>query len=299
MCVDERYTRNKARVAILGSGSVGTDLMFKTLKDPQLLMGPLVGRRKESPGLAVANDLGVETTIEGLAYFEADPDGYDIVFDATSADSHLVHAPVLSALGATVVDLTPAKLGPYCVPAINLGDLTNQKNVNMVTCGGQATIPLIRAISDCCEEIEYVEIVSAISSDSAGQATRENIDKYITTTEDAIKQLSKARSAKTILNINPAVPQVVMQSTIFITAGRIDLDKVVDSAHKAAESVRAYVPGYEVAVEPRLRSTREVVLSVRVRGSGDYLPSHAGNLDIINCAAIAAAKALTQFEKSS
>jgi acetaldehyde dehydrogenase len=272
-----RADRNgKSRVAIIGTGRVGTDLLFKALSSPHLDPVVFVGRNHDSEGLRIAKDLGVEVSS-------------DYVFDATSAQSHRRHNAVLQPAGKFVVDLTPAKLGTLCVPSINLADSVRHQNVNMITCGGQAALPLAHAIRSAVSEIDYIEVVSSISSKSSGLATRENIDEYLTTTESSLMLFSKARRAKAILNINPAFPDVCMQTSIYAYATFDDFDRIGAAVAGAEEVVKRYVPGYEIVLLPVIDKDR-ITLSLTVHGRGDYLPKYAGNLDIINCAAIAVAE---------
>ena len=277
-------------VAILGSGIIGADLLQKTLGSPVLRPRAFLGRDAASPGLALARSLGVPASADGIGYLEENPSCCELVFDATSAGAHEAHAPVLERLGMLVVDLTPAGVGALCVPAVNLADCVGQRNVNMVTCGGQASIPLVHALSLSHEKIDYIEVVSSIASRSAGPATRRNLDEYIQITERAIVQFSGCRRAKTMLNISPAEPCVHMQTTVLARCERPDMTRVVRALEEAAAAIRRYVPGYVFAVPPTYEHGR-VVVTVRVSGLGQYLPPYAGNLDIITCAGVAVAEA--------
>jgi acetaldehyde dehydrogenase len=279
----------RLKVAILGTGNIGTDLLVKVLRSEFLEMGPFVGRSVSSPGVNKAMALGVRCSSESLAFLERHPEGYDIVFDCTSAGDHLKHAPVLKALGKIVIDLTPAKIGPMAVPAVNLSEAVGEWNVNMVTCGGQASIPVAWACGRAHDDVEYIEVVSSISSRSAGPATRRNLDEYIHTTEKGIQQFSGCRRAKAILNLNPAEPCINMQTTVLAKVARPDLPRFTAEFEAIAERMRTYVPGYTVLVPPTLEGGR-IVTMIKVTGLGDYLPAYAGNLDIINCAAIAMAE---------
>lgn len=279
----------KLKVAIIGSGNIGTDLLIKVLRSPYLECGAFIGRNLSSPGMIKALSLGVAVSADGVKYIENNPDCCDLVFDATSARSHLDHAPVLKKLNKLVIDLTPAKIGLMSVPSVNLVESLVEYNVNMVSCGGQASIPLAYAIGQTQTEVEYIEVVSSIASRSAGPATRQNLDEYIKTTEDGLKQFSGAARTKAILNLNPAEPCVDMQTTIFAKVKNPDIAKLSGVLTGLVQRIREYVPGYEVILGPILENDRIVVM-VRVRGLGDYLPAYAGNLDIINCAAIAMAE---------
>ncbi|MEZ0230868.1 MAG: acetaldehyde dehydrogenase (acetylating) [Planctomycetota bacterium] len=279
----------KVRVAILGSGNIGTDLLIKTLRSPLLECSVFIGRNASSSGMAKARSLGVPVSSESIGFIEANPDCCDLVFDATSAKDHKAHAAILDKLGKVAIDLTPAQVGAMCVPAVNVKECLDHRNVNMVTCGGQASIPIAYAIGQVHSSVDYIEVVSSIASRSAGPATRINLDEYIHTTELGVKKFSRCRRSKAILNLNPAQPCINMQTTIFAKVDEPQLDRLAAALGPIVERVRGYVPGYEVLVGPTIEDGRIVVM-VRVKGLGDYLPSYAGNLDIINCAAIAAAE---------
>lgn len=282
-------SKNKLKVAIIGSGNIGTDLLIKVLRSPHLECGAFIGRNLSSTGMLKALSLGVPVSAEGINYIVNNPDCCDLVFDATSAKSHIEHAPIFKKLNKRAIDMTPAKLGLMSVPSVNLSNCLNEFNVNMVTCGGQASIPVAYAIGQTQTEVDYIEVVSSISSRSAGPATRQNLDEYIKTTEDGLKEFSGAVRTKAILNLNPAEPCVDMQTTIFAKVASPDIPKLTERLSLLVANIRKYVPGYEIILGPIVENDRIVVM-VRVRGLGDYLPSYAGNLDIINCAAIAMAE---------
>lgn len=279
----------KLKVAIIGSGNIGTDLLIKVLRSPHLECGAFIGRNLSSSGMVKAHSLGVPVSAEGINYVINHPDCCDLVFDATSAKSHFEHAPILKGLNKRVIDMTPAKIGLMSVPSVNLADCLNEFNVNMVTCGGQASIPVAYAIGQTHSDVDYIEVVSSIASRSAGPATRQNLDEYIKTTEDGLKEFSGAARTKAILNLNPAEPCVDMQTTIFAKVSNPDIPKLTERLSLLVANIRKYVPGYEIILGPIIEHGRIVVM-VRVRGLGDYLPAYAGNLDIINCAAIAMAE---------
>lgn len=279
----------KLKIAILGSGNIGTDLLIKVLRSSHLECGAFIGRNLSSSGMMKALSLGVPVSAEGIDYIINNPECCDLVFDATSAKSHFEHAPIFEKLGKRVIDMTPAKIGLMSVPSVNLADCLNEFNVNMVTCGGQASIPVAYAIGQTQTEVDYIEVVSSIASRSAGPATRQNLDEYIKTTEDGLMEFSGARRTKAILNLNPAEPCVDMQTTIFAKVANPDIPKLAAELSRLVDKVQSYVPGYEVILGPMVENGRIVVM-VRVRGLGDYLPAYAGNLDIINCAAIAMAE---------
>jgi acetaldehyde dehydrogenase (acetylating) len=284
----------KLKVAILGTGNIGTDLLVKIQRSPLLDCSLFVGRNLHSAGMAKALALGVPVSDRSIQAIADDPDVCDIVFDATSARDARRHWEILEPLGKSVIDMTPANVGQMCVPAVNLADCAGHRNVNMVTCGGQASSPLAHLIGRTQRDVEYVEVVSSIASRSAGPATRANIDEYIETTETAVAHFSGAAAAKAILILNPADPSVNMQTTVFARVKDPDMDALTRAADEMVARIQRYVPGYELVVPPLYEDGR-VVIMVRVRGLGDYLPRFAGNLDIINCAAIAAGE---EFAKS-
>lgn len=292
----------KLRVAILGSGNIGTDLLVKALRSPYLSVSSFVGRQPGSQGLKRAQDLGVTTSPQGIYFLKESKDEYDLVFDATSAQAHLEHAPILSQLGKISVDLTPAKVGKMCVPAVNMDECYTQNNINMVTCGGQASIPVVHAIAKTQNDIDYIEVVSSIASKSAGPATRYNLDEYVHTTEAAVKRFSsnpETTRCKAILNLNPAQPCINMQTTIMakLKSGEPDFKKLEPVLNQLVQAIQSYVPGYELLVKPVFENGR-IITTIRVKGLGDYLPTYAGNLDIINCAALAVAENIAKKNMS-
>lgn len=282
-------SKSKLKIAILGSGNIGTDLLVKVMRSNFLECTVFIGRNLNSSGMQKALELGVNVSSDSIDYIVKNPDCCDLVFDATSASSHIEHEPILKSLNKRIIDLTPAKLGLMCVPSVNLNDSLSEFNVNMITCGGQASIPVAYAIGQTQKDIEYIEVVSTIASRSAGPATRQNLDEYIKTTEDGIKQFSGAKYTKAILNLNPAEPCVNMQTTIFAKVKKIDLAPLNIYLSDIVKKIQIYVPGYELILGPIIENDRIVVM-VRVKGLGDYLPQYAGNLDIINCAAVAMAE---------
>jgi acetaldehyde dehydrogenase len=285
----------KARVAILGTGNIGTDLLIKAMRSEALECALFVGRNFRSDGMQKASNLGVKLSDRGIDGIVAQADDIDIVFDATSAAAHLEHWPVLQRLGKTVIDMTPAKVGELCVPAINAERIiaSGSQNVNMVTCGGQASVPIANAIAAVQDDIDYIEVASSISSRSAGPATRANLDEYIETTEQALLQFSRAKRAKAILILNPARPPIDMQTTIYAKIRNPDLQAIRASVEEMMARIVAYVPGYQLIVPPTIEGDK-VMTTVKVLGNGDYLPRYAGNLDIINCAAIGIAETIAR-----
>jgi acetaldehyde dehydrogenase len=280
---------SKLRVAILGTGNIGTDLLLKTLRSPSLECTLFSGRNLASPRMAQASKLGVRVSDRGVEAILDDPDCCDLVFDATSANDHLRHWGLLQPLRKTVIDLTPAGVGALCIPSINLEQCLDCPNINMVTCGGQAAIPLAHLIGQTQHDVEYIEVVSTIASKSAGPATRINLDEYVHNTERGIRHFCPCRQTKSILILNPAQPCIDMQATVFAKVPRPDLDALRSAIDDTVERIRSYVPGYRLVVRPSLEDGR-VVITARVQGLGDFLPKYAGNLDIINCAAIATAE---------
>jgi acetaldehyde dehydrogenase len=282
----------RVKVAILGSGNIGTDLMYKLLKQPgHMELALLAGIIPESDGLARARSLGIAASSEGIKAVLEDSE-IKIVFDATSAKAHIRHAKALRDAGRIAIDLTPAARGPYVVPPVNLGELADQMNVNMVTCGGQATVPMVHAVSRVTP-VQYAEIVSTIASASAGPGTRQNIDEFTDTTARSLEMLGKASEGKAIIILNPADPPILMRNTIYVLpAGEFDEQEVRDSVLRMEAEVQEYVPGYHLKNPPVFESIETpcgrrpmVTLLLEVEGAGDYLPRYSGNLDIMTAAA--------------
>ncbi|MFC5502497.1 acetaldehyde dehydrogenase (acetylating) [Lysinimonas soli] len=310
----------KAKAAIIGSGNIGTDLMFKIIRLSEVLeMGVMVGIDPDSDGLARAARLGFEATAEGVDGLIASLqfDEIEVVFDATSAGAHAANAAKLLPLGKKLVDLTPAAIGPYVVPAVNLGDHLDAQDVNMVTCGGQATIPIIHAISSVVP-VHYGEIVASIASKSAGPGTRANIDEFTETTSQAIEKVGGAARGKAIIILNPAEPPMIMRDTVQVLTNRLsDAQKAAISAAVDARvaEVAEYVPGYRLkqrvifaaedngfdglVPDDRRRSDGYTRISVflEVEGAAMYLPSYAGNLDIMTSAALRAAERMVVADR--
>ena len=306
-------TENKrSKVAIIGSGNIGTDLMIKMIKYPQNMeLVAVVGIDAASEGLAMAKARGVATTPEGLEGLVkmADYPEIGIVFDATSAYAHKVHDARLRADGKQVIDLTPAALGPFTIPPVNMQANLDAPNVNMVTCGGQATIPMVAAVSQVAK-VHYAEIVASVSSRSAGPGTRANIDEFTRTTSRAIERVGGAAQGKAIIILNPAEPPMIMRDTVFTLSEGADEDAIRASVEAMVAKVQGYVPGYRLKQEvqferygdnsklkiPGLGEFTGVKTSIylEVEGAGDYLPSYSGNLDIMTAAAKATGELLAQ-----
>jgi acetaldehyde dehydrogenase len=271
-------------VAIVGSGNIGTDLMFKIMRSEVLELRCMVGVDPASDGLKRAADLGIEASAEGVLWLLSRDELPDVVFEATSAYAHRAHAPMYAEHGVRVVDLTPAAIGPYVVPTVNLEEHIGLPNVNMVTCGGQATIPMVRAVSRVTE-VEYAEIVASVASLAAGPGTRANIDEFTRTTAGAVAKVGGAKRGKAIIVLNPANPPVIMRDTIFAAIpDDADRDAIVESVRAMEADVQAYVPGYRLTADPQFDDGR-VAIFVEVEGAGDYFPAYAGNLDIMTAAA--------------
>ncbi|WP_042259258.1 acetaldehyde dehydrogenase (acetylating) [Paraburkholderia heleia] len=278
----------KIRCALIGPGNIGTDLLAKLQRSPVLEPVWMVGIDPESDGLKRARELGIKTTAEGvdglLPHVKAD--NVQIAFDATSAYVHAENSRKLNELGVMMIDLTPAAIGPYCVPPVNLREHIGKRemNVNMVTCGGQATIPMVHAVSRV-QPVDYAEIIATVSSRSAGPGTRKNIDEFTRTTSAAVAKVGGAKQGKAIIVINPADPPLIMRDTVHcLTEDEPDEARITESIHAMIAEVQRYVPGYKLVNGPVFDGKR-VTVYLEVEGLGDYLPRYAGNLDIMTAAA--------------
>lgn len=283
---------SKAKVAIVGSGNISTDLLYKLLRSEWLEPRWMVGIDPESDGLARAAKLGLETTHEGVDWLLAQPDKPDLVFEATSAYVHRDAAPKYAEAGIRAIDLTPAAVGPAVIPPANLREHLDAPNVNMITCGGQATIPIVYAVSRIVE-VPYAEIVASVASVSAGPGTRANIDEFTKTTARGVQTIGGAARGKAIIILNPADPPMNMRDTIFCAIPTdADREAIAASIHDVVKEVQTYVPGYRLLNEPQfdepsINSGGQALVTtfVEVEGAGDYLPPYAGNLDIMTAAA--------------
>ena len=276
------------RVGIVGSGNIGTDLMLKIERTPALELAGVAGIDPESDGLARAADRGHFTTAEGLPAMLASVEGIDLVFDATSARAHEEHARLLAEHGVRSVDLTPAALGPAVIPGVNVEEHLAAPDVNLVTCGAQATVPIAAAIA-AVTPVSYAEIVSTISSRSAGPGTRQNIDEFTESTARALETVGGADRGKAIMLLNPADPPIVMRNTVFADVGDADFEQITAAVEARVAEVATYVPGYRMTSPPLLKDGTVTVL-LEVTGAGDYLPEYAGNLDIMTSAAVRVAE---------
>ena len=278
----------KIKCALIGPGNIGTDLLAKLKRSPVLEPVWMVGIDPESDGLKRAREMGIKTTSEGVDGLVPHmvADGVQIVFDATSAYVHAENSRKVNALGALMIDLTPAAIGPFCVPPVNLIEHVGkgEMNVNMVTCGGQATIPMVAAVSRV-QPVAYGEIIATVSSKSAGPGTRKNIDEFTRTTASAVEKVGGAKKGKAIIILNPAEPPLIMRDTVHcLTETEPDQAKITESIHAMIKEVQKYVPGYKLVNGPVFDGKR-VSVFLEVEGLGDYLPKYAGNLDIMTAAA--------------
>ncbi len=305
---------NKYKVAIIGSGNIGTDLMIKVIRHAKYLeMGAFVGIDPSSEGLARAERLGIKTISTGIKGLINDPvfKEISIIFDATSATAHVENDTLIRQVNPNIrmIDLTPAAIGPYCIPVINGDAYLEEKNVNMVTCGGQATIPMVYAVSRLVK-VHYAEIVASIASKSAGPGTRANIDEFTETTSLAIQDVGGAEKGKAIIIMNPAEPPLMMRDTVFILSELADQDAIRKSVHDLVTQVQSYVPGYRLKQEVQFelipedkpvrieglgyRSGLKTSIFLQVEGAANFLPAYAGNLDIMTSAALATAEKIAQ-----
>jgi acetaldehyde dehydrogenase len=281
-------------VAVLGSGNIGTDLLYKLLRSPALEPVLVAGIDPASEGLALARGLGVATVTDGIDGLLREAPQARIVFDATSARAHVRHAKALAEAGKIAIDLTPAARGPYVVPPVNLDEHVDAPNVNLVSCGGQATVPMVAAVSRVTP-VDYAEIVSTISSKSAGPGTRQNIDEFTETTAAGLVRVGGAAKGKAIIILNPADPPIMMVNTVHmrVPAAEERREDIERSIHEMVDEVATYVPGYRLRADPVFDGDR-VSVYLEVAGAGDYLPTYAGNLDIMTAAAVATAERLAR-----
>jgi acetaldehyde dehydrogenase len=292
--------------AIVGSGNIGTDLLVKMLRSESLEVRHMIGVDPASEGLARARKLGVDASHEGVDWLLGLDELPDFVFEATSAKAHELNAPRYAEAGIFAIDLTPAAVGPFVCPAVNLTEHMSASNINMITCGGQATIPIVHAISRVVD-VPYAEIVASIASRSAGPGTRANIDEFTETTSDAISSVGGAGKGKAIIILNPMKPDMVMRDTVFaaIPPGA-DREAITESIHRMISDVQQYVPGYKLKADPQFDDPNEMwngngraAVFLEVTGNGDYLPPWAGNLDIMTAAAVRAGELFAQSKQKA
>ena len=275
---------SKLKVGIIGSGNIGTDLMYKIERCDALEMSVMVGIDPQSDGLRRAKDRGYLTIDNGIEGLKNHLDKVDIVFDATSAYAHSANYEITKAAGKKMIDLTPAAIGPFTVPPVNLRQHFDEDNVNMVTCGGQATIPIVAAIGQVVE-VEYAEIVATVASKSAGPGTRANIDEFTRTTAKAIEVVGGAKKGKAIIILNPGEPPIIMRDTIHAIVKEAGKEQQIhDSILQMVKEVQQYVPGYRLRGEPIFQDNK-ISVFLEVEGAGDYFPTYSGNLDIMTAAA--------------
>lgn len=275
----------KLKVAILGSGNIGTDLMYKIERSDYLSMSVMVGIDPASEGIQRAKARGYHTITNGIDGLVASPELFDIVFDATTAKAHLMHSEKVLALGKQIVDLTPAAIGPFVVPCANLKKFVMADNVNMVTCGGQATIPIVYAINQVAD-VEYAEIVATVASKSAGPGTRANIDEFTRTTAKAIEDVGGAKKGKAIIILNPADPPIIMRDTVHVLVNERNREQdILKAIEDIVQAVQQYVPGYRLTSAP-IFNGQQVSIFLEVEGAGDFFPTYSGNLDIMTAAAV-------------
>lgn len=307
----------KTKVAIIGSGNIGTDLMIKILRNSEILeIAVLVGIDPESDGLARAEKMGVATThegIDGLVKMDVFKE-IEFLFDATSAGAHKYHDKIAQEFGKTMIDMTPAAIGPYVVPVVNLDKLIDAPNINMVSCGGQATIPMVAAVGKVAK-VHYAEIVASISSKSAGPGTRANIDEFTETTAKGLEEVGGATRGKAIIVLNPADPPVMMRNTVYTLSENADQDAIRQSIADQVADIQQYVPGYRLKQEVQFERIGDntplkipgfgefvglkTSVFIEVEGAAHYLPQYAGNLDIMTSAALATAERLVQLRKAA
>lgn len=285
----EGSAMRKVKVGIIGTGNIGTDLLIKLQRSEVLECGIFTGRNPDSKGIRIAGAMGIKTSCDSIQAIQIHPDCCEIVFDATSARVHLINAPILKSLGKFTIDLTPSQYGKMCIPVINLKECMDVDNINLITCGGQAAVPIAHAIMQVHSEIDYIEVAASIASLSAGPGTRDNIDEFTQTTRDAIRMFTGVPRAKAIIVLNPAEPPILMNNTIYARIEKPRMQEIEQAVLHMAQKVQRYVPGYRVALGPVMENGRLTTM-VQVTGLGDFLPKYSGNLDIITCAAVNAAE---------
>lgn len=283
----------KIKVGIIGSGNIGCDLLMKVQKSPYLQCSLFMGQRPDSKGMLFAQNLGIKTSDRSINALIDNPELCDIVFDATTAKAHFKHSKILKKMKKFTIDLTPSLIGEMCIPNVNGLECLNFDNINMITCGGQATIPFVSAISKIQEGIRYIEIVASISSKSAGAGTRLNIDEFTQTTQKALSLFSGVKNTKAIIVLNPAEPPIIMTNTIYMIVDNPNMDKIEKIVKEQEQELQKYIPEYQIIVGP-LYKNNILTIIINVEGSGDYLEKYSGNLDIITCASVKMADMFAQ-----
>ncbi len=275
----------KAKVGIIGTGNIGTNLLMKIARSELLECTIFAGKNPNSPNIIRAGEMGINVSGAGIQALLEQQDQIDIIMDATSAQSHINNKELFESMGKYMINLTPTNGELGCVPCINWDEAIHCREVNMITCGGQATIPLAYAIMQTGCEVTYIETVSTISAKSAGQATRENIDEFIETTSGAMRRFTGVEKTKAIMIINSNEPPVNMRNTIYMRLKKGDMSAICEAVSKMESRVAKYVPGYRIVLQPAMVDDI-LAITLEVSGSGDFLPEYAGNLDIITCAAV-------------
>lgn len=286
----------KIRAGIIGPGNIGSDLMMKLLRSDKIEVNSMYGIDNDSRGMKMARENGLKTFGNGIdGIYELDEtERPEIIFDATSAGAHQYNNKVAQELGIRMIDLTPAAIGPFVSPSVNLEEFINEPNINMITCGGQATTPIVSAISEVAP-VDYAEIVATISSESAGPGTRANIDEFTETTANALEVVGGAKKGKAIIILNPAEPPIIMRDTIYaIVDGAFDEAEMVAAIRKKEKEIQSYVPGFALRTDPVIDGNR-VAVYVQVEGAGDYLPVYSGNLDIMTASAQGVAERIADY----
>lgn len=284
------------QVGILGTGKIGTDLLIKVIRSKHLNCNMFAGRNLNSPGMQKAQELGITVSDQGIQAFSDNIHRCDLVFDATAAHHHNEHAQVFFKKNIKAIDLTPAKVGPYCIPALNQELVLNEKNINMVTCGGQTTVPIAAAVSRKCASVQSLKVDTVVSHDSIGQATIDNIDDYYSTTAHALSHFSGIPDVDVNLTVAPEGVRQIMTTHLEFELGLYEPSAIVASLRQCEQEMQSYVPGYQIIAEPQFKD-HTLHLGVQVRGLGDWVPEHAGNLDIINCSALHLAENVARERK--
>lgn len=280
----------KLKVGIIGTGNIGTDLLIKIGRSELLECTLFAGRNLHSRGMQIAYNLGINVSEKSIQAVENNPNCCDIIFDTSSAKAHFQHVPILRKLNKFTIDLTPSGVGKMCVPVINLNECLDEPEVSMITCGGQAAVPIAYAISKVHPETAYCELVASIASRSAGSGTRDNIDEFTQTTRNALRLFSGFNNTKAVIILNPAEPPIIMRNTIYSLISNPNMPAICQEVDTIVKKIKEYIPGYRIIVGPVFENNR-VTITVEVKGTGDFLPEYSGNLDIITAASVKIAEA--------